>query len=118
MTKILLLSFITISSAYSEVGTYLYTKNTRCIEDLHPNPNGNGFCYRYSNNPNRVRCTTRAKLTQFIKGYEYNVSTGVCALEDDLKLTGLDKESHTNLMMYLAIAFTLSFFSILFMLIV
>ena len=118
MIKILLLTLIIVSSSYSEVGTYLYTKNTRCIEDLHPNPNGNGFCYRYSNNPNRVRCTTRAKLTQFIKGYEYNSNTGDCTLEHDLELTGLDKVSHSHLMMYLAIAFTLSFFSILFMLIV
>ena len=117
MTKLYLIIFITVS-AYSEVGTYLYTKNTRCIEDLYPNPNGNGFCYRYSNNTNRVRCSTRAKLTNFIKGYEYNSNTGTCTLEHDLQITGLDKESHTNLMMYLAIAFTLAFFSILFMLIV
>jgi hypothetical protein len=118
MIKTLLLTLIIVSASYGEVGTYLYTKNTRCIEDLHPNPNANGFCYRYSNNPNRVRCTTRAKLTQFIKGYEYNSNTGECTLERDLKLTGLNKESYSSLMMYLAIAFTLAFFSILFMLIV
>ena len=118
MIKILLLSFMTISLSHSEVGTYLNTSNTRCVFDLHPNPNGNGFCYRYYTTPTIIRCSTVAKITQFIKGYDYNTTTSICALEHDLKLTGLDKESHTNLIMYLAIAFTLSFFSILFMLIV
>ena len=117
MIKLYLIIFLTVS-AYSEVGTYLYTKNTRCIQDLQPNQNANGFCYRYSNNLNIQRCSTRAKLSQFIKGYEYNSTTSKCELEHDLQITGLDKESQSNIMIYLSIAFSLAFFAVLFMLVV
>ena len=118
MIKILLINLVIISASYSEIGTYLYTKNTKCIFDLQPNQNDNGFCYRYYTTPDRQRCTRTAKLLQFIKGYDYNTSTGNCDLEHDLKITGLDKDAHTNIMLYLALAFSLAFFSILFMLVI
>jgi hypothetical protein len=114
--KLLILLIFTLS-LHAEIGTYLYTKNTRCIHELQPNQNGNGLCYRYSNNPNTQRCSTRAKLTHFIKGYDYNTSTGKCVLEHDLKLTGLDKDAHNNIMLFLSIAFSLIFFTTLFMLV-
>jgi len=117
MIKILLLSLITISLAYSEIGTYLYTKNTKCIFDLQPNQNGNGFCYKYYTTPNTQRCTRTAKLSQFIKGYEYNTSIGECTIEHDLQLTGLNKEAQSNIMIFLSIAFSLIFFTTLFMLV-
>ena len=115
--KFLILLFVTVS-VHAEIGTYLYTKNTRCIFDLEPNQNSNGFCYKYHTSSNRKRCTRNAKLSQFIKGYDYNASTGKCELEHDLQLTGLDKESQSNIMIYLSVAFSLAFFAVLFMLVV
>ena len=115
--KLLFIICIFTLSVHAEIGTYLYTKNTRCVYDLHPNPSANGFCYRYSNNPNIVRCTRTAKITHFIKGYDFNASTGQCILEHDLKLTGLDKDAHNNIMLFLSIAFSLIFFTTLFMLV-
>jgi len=114
----LLIFFLLTLSIHAEIGTYLYTKNTRCIFDLQPNQNANGFCYRYSNHPNIQRCTTGAKLTHFIKGYDYNASTSNCELEHDLQITGLDKQSQSNIMIYISVAFSLAFFVILFMLVV
>jgi len=114
----LLIFFLLTLSIHAEIGTYLYTKNTRCIFDLEPYKKANGFCYRYSNHPNRRRCSRRAKLTHFIKGYDYNTSTGKCELEHDLQITGLDKESQSNIMIYISVAFSLAFFTILFMLVV
>ena len=102
-------------SINAEVGTYLYTKNTKCIFDLQPNQNANGFCYRYFTSPNRQRCTRTAKLEHFIKGYDYNNSK--CELEHDLKLTGLDKDAQSNIMIYLSIAFSLIFFTTLFIMV-
>jgi hypothetical protein len=114
--KLFIICLFTLS-IYADIGTYLYTKNTRCIYDLHPSQNSNGFCYKYSNNPNTERCSTRAKLTHFIKGYDYNTSTGQCVLEHDLKLTGLDKDAYNNIMLFLSIVFSLIFFTTLFMLV-
>ena len=113
--KLLIFTLLTLS-LHAEIGTYLYTKNTKCIFDLQPNQNNNGFCYRYFTSPNRQRCTRTAKLTHFIKGYDYNNSK--CELEHDLKLTGLTKEAQSNIMIYISIAFSLAFFTILFMLVV
>jgi len=113
--KLLIICLFTLS-IHADIGTYLYTKNTRCIFDLQPNQNENGFCYRYSNHPNTLRCTKTAKLTHFIKGYDYNTSTGECVLEHDLKLTGLDKDAYNNVMLFLSIAFSLIFFTTLFFL--
>ena len=118
MIKICLFSLIIISVSYSDTGIYLYTKNTRCIHDLKPNNTNSGFCYRYSNNPTTQRCTRLAKITHFIKGYTYNTSTNECELEHDLQITGLSSESHSNIMINLSVAFSLAFFSILFMLVV
>ena len=115
--KTLIFFLITIS-IHAEIGTYLYTKNTKCIFDLKPNQNDNGFCYKYYTTPNRERCTRTAKLSQFIKGYDYNSSTGKCELEHDLQLTGLNKENQSNIMIYLSVAFSLAFFAVLFMLVV
>ena len=104
------LIFILFSlSLHAEVGTYLYTRNTRCVFDLQPNLNNNGFCYRYFTSPNNLRCTRTAKITQFVKGYDYNQSTNRCELEHDLRITGLNKESHSNIMIYLSIAFSFIF---------
>ena len=113
----LLIFFAFTLSIYAQTGTYLYTKNTRCIQDLHPNQNDNGFCYTYSNNQSREYCTKTSKLTDFIKGYDFNTTTGQCVLEHDLKLTGLDKDAHNNIMLFLSIAFSLVFFTTLFMLV-
>lgn len=113
----LFIIFLFTLSIHANIGTYLYTINTRCIQDLRPNPDANGFCYRYSNHLNIQRCSTRAKLTNFIKGYDFNTSTGECVLEHDLKLTGLDKDSYINIMLFLSIAFSLVFFTTLFMLV-
>jgi len=114
--KLLILLTFTLS-LQADIGTYLYTKNTRCVHDLQPNQNGNGLCYRYSNNPNIQRCSTRAKLTHFIKGYDYNVTTNNCILEHDLKLTGLDKDAYNNMILFLSIAFSLIFFTTLTMMV-
>lgn len=114
----LLIFFLLTLSIHAEIGTYLYTKNTRCIFELQPNQNDDGFCYRYSNNPNTQRCTRTSKLTHFIKGYDYNTSTGKCELEHDLQIAGLDKELQSNIMIYISAAFSLAFFSILFMLVI
>lgn len=111
----LVLFFIFTLSINAEIGTYLYTKNTKCIFDLQPNQNDNGFCYRYFTSPNRQRCTRTAKLSQFIKGYDYNNSE--CKLEHDLKVTGLDKDAQSNIMIYLSIAFSLIFFTTLFIMV-
>jgi len=116
MIKLFLVFLLTIF-IHADIGTYLFTKNTRCVFDLIPNPQDTGFCYRYFTTPNRSRCTASAKITQFIKGYDFNNTTGTCELEHDLQITGLDKDTHTNIMLYTALAFSLAFFSILFMLV-
>jgi len=94
---------------FSQTGTYLYVKNTRCVYDLVPNNVGNGFCYKYSDHPNVQRCSTRAKITDYVAGYDYNASTDRCELEHDLQITGMRKEDYTRVMAYLAIAFSFVF---------
>ncbi len=89
---------------YSNVGTYLYTKNTRCVYDLAANQNGNGFCYRYSDNPNTLRCSTRAKITQFIAGYDYNATSDTCHREHDLMITGLNYDDKNRIVAYTALS--------------
>ena len=123
MIKIILLLLITFSASYSKVGTYLFVNDTRCVQDLTPNKytrgrkRTTGWCYSYSSLPSSKRCNTSAKLTDFIKGYDYNFSTGLCTLENDLQITGLDKDAHNNIMLFLSIAFSLIFFTTLFMLV-
>ena len=115
MKKLLFILFIFTQVSFSKVGTFLYTKNTRCVENVIPNPNDKGFCYEYSSNLGTQYCTKKAKLSHFIRGYIFESNT--CRIEDDLKLTGMTKDEYNYIIIFIAISFVLVFFTILFMLI-
>jgi len=116
MMRLFFIIHLTVTTfLYSDVGTYLYTKNTRCVYDLAPNQNGNGFCYRYSDNPNTLRCSTRSKITQFIAGYDYNATSDTCALEHDLAITGLRYDDKNRIVAYIALSiFTVFILALIF----
>lgn len=98
MFKLLSLFFI-ITYSYSD---YLYTENTRCVYDLRPNDDGDGFCYRYRDGYDREYCSSSADLDDFVAGYEY--VSGVCELDHDLAITGLSFADKNMIDAYMALA--------------
>ena len=110
MYKIFLFFLILTFSIHAD---YLYTKNNRCVVNLLPYDGSKGWCYTYVDTGNNA-CSTRAKRTNFLEGYDFNNS--ICRLNSDLVYTGLDFFDYNFLMSLFATLIFTIFIAILFFL--
>jgi len=108
--KLLLSLFFVISLSHS---AYLYKQKNRCVESYYFDQSTQILYYNYSHNPDRFYSTTSTSQ-EFIPGFEYNSTSGICSIPSNAQYLGLDSTDYYLLIALVAVlsGFVFLFFSI------
>jgi len=107
--RVFLILFLFLNLSYS---AYLYKQKNRCIDSYYFDQNTQTVYYNYSHNPGTFYSTTKT-ANDFIPGYEYNSTTGICSIPQNAQLLGLESSQYHFLIALIGVfvGFTFLFFS-------